>query len=138
MQGLRWAVSTTDGLVADISWLELFWQWVYDTGCLPPVVVSGRMVTLDEEPEVVCCLPDVATLLGTWRRGVTALRGCGLLPGWGTVACTGAGIALGAREGLSGLVGRVEVSVDVCVDLRSQFLNTARVAGFRLPSFWQL
>ena len=111
---------------------------MYDTGCLPPVVVSGRMVTLDEEPEVVCCLPDVATLLGTWRRGVTALRGCGLLPGCCTVACTGAGIALGAREGLSGLVGRVEVSVDVCVDLRSQFLNTARVAGFRLPSFWQL
>ena len=138
MQGLQWAVSTSDGLVADISWLELFWQWIHDTGCLPPVDISGKMVSLDEEPEVVCCLPDVAVLLGTWRKGVAALRGCGLLPGWGSVACTGAGFALGAREGLSGVVGRVAVSVDVCADLRSQFLNTARVSGFRLPSFWHL
>ena len=138
MQGLQWAVSTVDGLVTDVSWLELFWQWIYDTGCLPPVEVSGRVVTLEEEPDVVCCLPDVAVLLGIWKKGVVALRGCGLLPGWGTVSCTGAGIALGAREGLSGLVGRVEVSDVVCSDLRSQFLNTARVSGFRLPSFWHL
>ena len=73
MQGLQWAVSTTDGLVADISWLELFWQWIYDTGCLPPVTISGRMVSLGEEPEVICCLPDVAVLWGLGRRG---LRPC--------------------------------------------------------------
>ena len=134
LQGLDWAVSTADGLLADVSWLELFWQWIFDTGKLPHVLVSGRWLTLDEESEVVCCLPDVAVLLGTWTKGVYALRGCGLLPGWGVVACTGAGFALGARDGLAGLVGRI----DVCVDLRSQFLRTPRVSGFRLPSFWHL
>ena len=68
---------------------------------------------------------------------MTALRGCGLLPGWGMVACAGAGIAPGTRESLAG-VSRVALAVDVCVDLRSQSLRTSRVAGFRLPSFWHL
>ena len=87
---------------------------------------------------MICCLPDVAILLGTWRNGVDALCGCGLLPGWGGVACTGAGVALGARERLAGLVGKVGLAVDVCVALRSQFLRTSCVSGFRLPSFWHL
>ena len=138
LQGLEWAVSTADGLLVDVSWLELFWQWIFDTENLPPVLVSGKWLTLGEDPEVICCLPDVAVLLGTWKKGVNALRGCGLLPEWGVVACTGAGIALGAREGLAGLVGRVGLSVGVCDDLRSQFLRTSRVSGFRLPSFWHL
>ena len=53
----------------DISWLELFWQWIFDTGCLPPVMVSGRWIALEDDAEVVCCLPDVAVLWGCGGRG---------------------------------------------------------------------
>lgn len=75
---LQWSVSTLgeDGEECwKISWLELFWQWVSDTGSLPPVLVDGRWVDSLDAPDVVWCLPGVLVLFATWRRGV---RCCGV------------------------------------------------------------
>ena len=136
LRSLCWATSTVDGKVYDISWLELFWQWVFTTRELVPVLVGGRWLRLADCPEVVCCLPSVATMLQVWRRGVAAVRGCGLFPDWGRLQCTESAKALGAGESVPGLVGRVFVDDVVLCDLRSQFLRSSGVAGFRLPSFW--
>ena len=46
LAALRWSVSMLDKNCREISWLELFWQWVSDTGSLPPVLVDGRWVDL--------------------------------------------------------------------------------------------
>ena len=117
-----------------MSWLELFWQWVSDSGTLPPVLVDGRWVDSLDAPDVVCCLPCVRVLFATWRRGVRCLRG--LLPGWGNVSATDSGVALGSAFPLSGCSGRVALSSRVAADLRSQFGVARSLGSLRLPHFW--
>ena len=138
LASLRWSISTDDEKVFDISWLELFWRWIWDTRWLAPVQVGDQWCMIDDCPEVAACMPTVDVLLATWRRGVFALRGAGLLPGWGAVSCTGSGAALGSAFSLAGLTGRVSLCEEVCADLVAQLVGARRLASLRLPSFWHM
>ena len=118
LSSLRWYPGSGGGWT-EISALELLWQFVFDTGSLPPFWYDGRWRLADE------------TLYRVWVRHLVA---CEALP----VGSVGAGslAALGAAFAGFSCVGRVPLSPPVVDDLLVLFRHRSGLGALRLPAFW--
>ena len=56
-QGLSWYRVFSPGDVKDISWIEMYWEFVSCTGTLPPSLVDGQWVSVSDNDDAVCCVP---------------------------------------------------------------------------------
>ena len=59
-QGLSWYRVFSPGDVRDISWIELYWEFVSCTGILPPFLVDGQWVSVADNEDA---------LFRTWGKG---------------------------------------------------------------------
>eukprot|EP00435_Cladocopium_sp_Y103_P020844 s1782_g5.t1 len=87
LSSLRWFPSTGGGLT-EISALELLWQFVFDTGSLPPFWYEGRWHSADDHTLDGFVVPSVKALYRVWVRHLVAcegLPGCGEPGGLGRV-----------------------------------------------------
>ena len=69
-QSLSWYRVFSPGDVGDISWIELCWEFVSCTGCLPPFLVDGHWVSISDNDDAVCCAVVI------WYRGKCAVGLC--------------------------------------------------------------
>ncbi len=46
---LVWSPSAVDRPASDVSWLELFWGFIYDASCLLPFRIGSAWVSLDDD-----------------------------------------------------------------------------------------
>eukprot|EP00435_Cladocopium_sp_Y103_P065513 s840_g27.t1 len=67
LSSLRWYPSSSGGWTA-ISALELLWQFIFDTGSLPPFWYEGRWRTADDHVLDGFVLPPVKSLYRVWVR----------------------------------------------------------------------
>ena len=51
-QVFNWFEGCSPGPVTDVSWVEPFMFWVFDTGSSPPFMVDGRWVRVGEDADV--------------------------------------------------------------------------------------
>ena len=128
---LRWFPTCAAGW-SGITAIELLWQFVFDTGMLPPFWYEGRWCTVDESVLCSFVLPGMPRLFRAWSRALGAIGGLSFLE----VGEAGGGL----REalGFSGLavVGRIPLHPSVVEDLSSLFRRSFVVSSLRFPSFW--
>ena len=101
LSSLRWYPRSGGGWT-EISALELLWQFVFDTGSLPPFWYDGRWRLADDHTLDGFVVPPVKTLYRVWVRHLVA---CEALPA-GSVGA-GSLAALGAAFAGFSCVGRV-------------------------------
>ena len=130
LSSLRWYPESSGGWT-EISALELLWQFVFDTGCLPPFWYDGRWRMVDDHTLDGFVVPPVKSLYRVWVRHLVA---CEALP----VGMGGAGglVALGATFGGFACLGRVPLSPPVVEDLLLLFKRRSGLGALRLPAFW--
>ena len=128
---LRWYPTCAAGWLG-ITAIELLWQFVFDTGMLPPFWYEGKWCTVDESVLCSFVLPGMPRLFHTCTRALGAVGGLPFLE----VGDAGGGL----REalGFSGLAvaGRIPLHPSVVEDLSSLFRRSLVVSSLRFPSFW--
>ena len=128
---LRWYPSCAAGWCG-ISALELLWQFVFDTGSLPPFWYDGKWCVLEDSTLNSFVLPRMSQLYRTWVRALCAVDG---LPAGDVDDVSGLPfVRLGAR-GLS-VGGRIPLHPAVVADLSSLFRRSGGIGSLRFPSFW--
>ena len=134
-QGLSWYRVFSPGDVRDISWIELYWEFVSCTGLLPPFLVDGQWVSVSDNEDAVCCVPPAAVLFRTWKRAVDFLGRRGVLVPGEVCRDTASARALGAKFSCSGVSWRVAVAERVRCELTFQFSVCSSLSSVRLPPF---
>ena len=71
---LRWYPDSGGGWTA-ISALELLWQFIFDTGSLPPFCYDGRWRSAEDHVLDGFVLPPAKTLYRVWVRHLVACDG---------------------------------------------------------------
>ena len=128
---LRWYPTCVAGWCG-ISALELLWQFVFDTGSLPPFWYDGKWCVVEDSALNSFVLPRMSQLYRTWVRALCAVDG---LPAGDVDDVSGLPFARLGACGLS-VGGRVPLHPVVVADLSSLFRRSGGVASLRFPSFW--
>ena len=129
LSSLRWYPGSGGGWT-EISALELLWQFVFDTGSLPPFWYDGRWRLADDHTLDGFVVPPVKTLYRVWVRHLVA---CEALP----VGSVGAGslAALGAAFAGFSCVGRVPLSPPCGGRFAGSFQTSVRARRSAAPGF---
>ena len=129
LASLRWYPSANGGWTT-ISALELLWQFIFDSGSLPPFWFDGRWRMVDDHVLDGFVVPPIKVLYRTWVRHLVACDGLDRSD------CAGSLEALGA--GFTGYAcnGRVPLAPQVVDDLSVLFRRRSGLGALRFPSFW--
>jgi len=131
LQELRWYPSCAAGW-SGITALELLWQFIYDTGVLPPFWFEGKWCMVEDSVLNAFALPGMPRLYRAWSRALGAV--CGLPRVEGDVEVRFPDESIGFA-GLA-VLGRVPLHPTVVEDLSSLFRRSSSVSSLRFPSFW--
>ena len=131
LQELRWYPSCAAGW-SGITALELLWQFIFDTGALPPFWFEGKWCTVEDSVLNAFVMPGMARLFRTWSRALGAV--CGLPRVEGDVQVRFPGDSIGFA-GIA-VLGRIPLHPTVVEDLSSLFRRSSSVSSLRFPSFW--
>ena len=112
------------------SAVELLWQFVFDTGQLPPFWFEGRWHVLNESVLNSFVVPRMSSLFRTWVQALRGVGGLDLFHGVDSVPFAGTGLARWSVE------GRFPLDPVVVSDLSSLSRRKCGVQSLRLPSFW--
>lgn len=132
LNGLSWFPSC-DGGFRVTSALALLWQFIYDTGGLPPFWYEGSWRLVDDALAFHFVVPSAACLYRTWVRALSALS---LQPGTlGTWApddqCDGLRLPFGKK-----VWGCLRLGPPVVADLLALAARSPTLRSLRLPGFW--
>ena len=127
---LRWYPSSAAGWTC-MSALELLWQFVFDTGRMPPFWYEGRWRLLEESALNSFVLPRMSQLFRTWVQALRSFRALDFEDG-------SAGVVPFGGSGLSrvSVRGRVPLAPAVAEDLSLLSRRSVGVRSLRFPSFW--
>ena len=131
LRELRWYPFYAAGWTG-ITVLELLWQFICDTGALPPFLYEGKWCTLDDSVLNSFVLPGMPRLYRSWTRALGSVVGIPLLGGDGAEGSPGVTLGFTGLE----VVGRVPLHPTVVEDLSSLFRRSCSVSSLRFPSFW--
>ena len=92
---LEWFPGAVGHSHSDVSWLELFWGFIHDTSCLPPLRVGSSWVSVDDDISFGFVLPTVKELFRTWRCCLDCLVRGGLVVPWVVLRFPGQLLILG-------------------------------------------
>ena len=126
---LRWYGTCAAGW-SHTSAVELLWQFVFDTGQLPPFWFEGKWHVLDESVLNSFVVPRMSRLFREWVQALRGVVGLGLVGAVDSVPFAGTGLAGWSIE------GRIPMDPVVVEDLSSFSRRKCGVRSLRLPSFW--
>eukprot|EP00435_Cladocopium_sp_Y103_P053188 s103_g17.t1 len=126
---LRWYGTCAAGWTYT-SAVELLWQFIYDTGKLPPFWYEGKWCVLDESVLNSFVLPRMSRLYRAWVQALRGVVGLELVGGVEAVPFAGTGLAGWSVE------GRISMDPAVIDDLSCISRKKCGVRSLRLPSFW--
>ena len=106
------------------------WQFVFDTGQLPPFWFEGKWHVLDESVLNSFVVPRMSRLFREWVKALRGVVGLGLMDAVDSVPFAGTGLAGWSIE------GRIPLDPVVVEDLSSFSRRKCGVRSLRLPSFW--
>eukprot|EP00435_Cladocopium_sp_Y103_P008435 s1164_g2.t1 len=95
---LRWYHTCAAGWT-HTSAVELLWQFIYDTGWLPPFWYGGQWHVLEESVLNSFVLPKMSGLFRAWVRALRGVDGLDLVSGANAVPFAGTGLAGWSIEG---------------------------------------
>eukprot|EP00438_Fugacium_kawagutii_P029808 Skav231476 [mRNA] locus=scaffold1100:567379:568467:+ [translate_table: standard] len=122
------------GTLTDMSWLELFWGFLWDTRGYPPFLFQGEWVCVSDDLVHFFVLPSTWTLLRTFVRFVGILLKAGVSRPWGhTLSQVNSVTILGSRFVCAGFPGRIALGVDVLRSLSDVLATCSKVTALRLP-----
>eukprot|EP00438_Fugacium_kawagutii_P023810 Skav204931 [mRNA] locus=scaffold2514:31829:42585:+ [translate_table: standard] len=122
------------GLLNDMSWLELFWVFLWDTRGYPPFQFQGSWVCLSDDPVLYFALPCAWSLFRSFRSFLGSLLKAGVSRPWGhELSQVSSASFLGARFPCAGFPGRVEASLGAIRSLCDILAGCPKVSALRLP-----
>ena len=121
---LSWFPSADGRPHSDVSWLEVFWGFIYDAACLPPFRAGSSWVSVDDDVSFGFVLPTVKVLFRTWRCCLDCLVRGGLIVPWVALPSTQSAVELGARFVCFGISGLLALPLEARVDLSFQFARS--------------
>eukprot|EP00438_Fugacium_kawagutii_P028727 Skav229627 [mRNA] locus=scaffold649:9656:14851:+ [translate_table: standard] len=122
------------GLLTDMSWLELFWVFVWDTRGYPPFQFEGSWVRICDDPILTFALPSAWSLYRYFVFFVSSLLKAGVSCPWGhELSQVGSVSLLGARFPCSGFPGRIAMTLDAVRSLCDILASCPKVSALRLP-----
>eukprot|EP00438_Fugacium_kawagutii_P030029 Skav210980 [mRNA] locus=scaffold712:336637:344883:- [translate_table: standard] len=122
------------GLLNDMSWLELFWVFLWDTRGYPPSLFQGSWVCLSDDPVLYFALPCAWSLFRSFRSFLGSLLKAGVSRPWGhELSQVSSASFLGARFPCAGFPGRVEASLGAIRSLCDILAGCPKVSALRLP-----
>lgn len=132
LNGLRWYPCTSGGFQVT-SALALLWQFVHDTGGLPPFWFEGQWRMVDDEEANHFVVPSAPALYRTWVRAL------------GSVTLEAGELGMVSRDnGNDGLpfsfgtfaTGCLPLAMEVVEDLLALASRSTALKLIRLPAFW--
>ena len=123
------------GVLADMSWVELFWVFLHTTGVVPPFRFNGDWVCVRDDVSFVFVLPPFLELFRSWKRHLDVLfRGTLVAPWARCLPRVGSLGLLGARFQAAGFVGRFQVSLECAQEFSTQLCAAPRISALKLPA----